>query len=68
MSDRHAGMTLGKIAAKSGECELTKYACRLPTFCGAAKRPAAVRRTFNLQPKLVLIYRLQKDEILSQPK
>jgi len=57
MSDRHAGMTVGKIDVPSSECELTKFACTLHTFRGASKRPTAVRRNLDPQPKLVLIYK-----------
>ena len=49
-------MQVQRQAATSSECELTKLACKLHTVRGASKRPAAIRRTFNAQPKLVPIY------------
>jgi len=74
--DRHIGMPLCEIAVPSGDIwrvgiwEFTKFACRprLHMFRGASKRSAAVRKTFNPQPKLILIYRPQKDERLSWPE
>jgi len=57
-------MTLGEIAAhaRSPDSLLTAYV----SWC--IQPPAAVRRTFNPQPKLVLIYRSRNDNRLSWPE
>jgi len=71
MSDRHASMILGKIVTPSGDIwrlwTSQIYLYRLQTFHGASRRPSAVRRTFNTQPKLAQIYWQRKGEALSWP-